>query len=386
MQYDIDTRSLMDNFARSTMQSTAMGGPSRYLWTDAFAVCNYLELYRQTSDQSFLRQAVKLVDQVHQILGRHRKDSAHKGWLCGLDDQQALIHPTKGGLRIGKQFDERPPGAPVNQSLEWEQDGQYFHYLTKWMHALNCLCRDTGKGIYNQWAIELAKTAHEAFTYLPPHGGTKRMYWKMSIDLSRPLVESMGQHDPLDGLIVYLELMSTAQQFSELSVNLEGEIADMLTMCAGQNWMTNDPLGIGGLLTDAFKLIQLIDTDHLQETTRLENILRDSDLSLQTFIGHHPFGLPTDHRLAFRELGLAIGLQTIKKMETRIQQHPGNFCNSDQLIPLLENLARFEPIHDIIQKYWLEHEHQSVKSWRDHAAINNVMLATCLAPNSYLEL
>ena len=27
------------------------------------------------------------------------------------------------------------------------------------------------------------------------------MYWKLSIDLSRPLVASMGQHDPLDGLV-----------------------------------------------------------------------------------------------------------------------------------------------------------------------------------------
>lgn len=36
------------------------------------------------------------------------------------------------------------------------------------------------------------------------------MYWKMSIDLSSPLVPSMGQHDPLDGLITYLQLQATA--------------------------------------------------------------------------------------------------------------------------------------------------------------------------------
>ena len=33
----------------------------------------------------------------------------------------------------------------------------------------------------------------------------------MSIDLSRPLVPSMGQHDPLDGLITYSQLQSHAR-------------------------------------------------------------------------------------------------------------------------------------------------------------------------------
>jgi len=36
----------------------------------------------------------------------------------------------------------------------------------------------------------------------------------MSIDLSRPLVSSMGQHDALDGLITYLQLMAAANQQS----------------------------------------------------------------------------------------------------------------------------------------------------------------------------
>jgi hypothetical protein len=34
------------------------------------------------------------------------------------------------------------------------------------------------------------------------------MCWKMSIDLSRPLVPSMGQHDPHDGYIIYSQLQS----------------------------------------------------------------------------------------------------------------------------------------------------------------------------------
>ncbi|MDH5515609.1 MAG: hypothetical protein OEY45_10670, partial [Gammaproteobacteria bacterium] len=184
MQQAISPRSIMLDYAAASGLSDSSREPRRYLWTDAFAVCNYLELYRQSGETSFLQLALKLVDQVHRTLGQHRKDSIHSGWLSGLDDVQARLHPTRGGLRIGKRLDERQPGEPVNESLEWDRDGQYFHYLTKWMHALNCVSRDTGMGIYNRWAMELARVTHAAFSYTPSTGGTRRMYWKMSIDLS----------------------------------------------------------------------------------------------------------------------------------------------------------------------------------------------------------
>jgi hypothetical protein len=151
--------------------------PRRYLWTDAFAVCNYLELFRQTNDETYRDFALSLVD--------HRR-----GWISGLDEKEGERHPTVGGLRIGKQMNERRPDEPPNERLEWDQDGQYYHYLTKWMHALNCVARVTGDPTYTRWAMELAQTAHARFTYATPHGGRKRMYWKMSIDLSDPEVSA----------------------------------------------------------------------------------------------------------------------------------------------------------------------------------------------------
>jgi hypothetical protein len=122
------------------------------------------------------------------------------------------MHPTQRGLRIGKRLNERKPGVPYDDRLEWDRDGQYFHYLTKWMHALNRMSRVTREQKYNQWAIELAQAAHDGFTYVPLSGGRPRMYWKMSTDLSRPLVPSMGQHDPLDGFITFSVLQITAAQ------------------------------------------------------------------------------------------------------------------------------------------------------------------------------
>jgi hypothetical protein len=114
------------------------------------------------------------------------------------------------------------------------------------MHALNRVSRVTGDFIYNTLAIELAKTAHARFTYDPSSGGQKRMYWKMSIDLSYPLVESMGHHDPLDGFITYSQLQATAAKDSERSMclDLNAEITDMANICEGKSWATDDPLGL----------------------------------------------------------------------------------------------------------------------------------------------
>ncbi len=89
---------------------TSSRPPCRYLWTDAFAVCNYIGLARATGNAEYVDLARRLVDQVHRVLGRYR-------------------------------------------------DGQYFHYLAKWMLALDQLARLTGRQDYNRWARELAATA-----------------------------------------------------------------------------------------------------------------------------------------------------------------------------------------------------------------------------------
>ena len=388
MQRKVNLHSLMKTFADTTGLSDASHNQRRYLWTDAFAVCNYLELFRQTDKQEYMELCLKLVDQVHHVLGKNRDDDI---WLSGLDDEEASLHPTLGGLRIGKQLNEREANEPFDVHLEWQRDGQYFHYLTKWMHALNCVSQVTRNGIYNQWAIELAQVSHAAFTYGSATAGVKQMYWKMSTDLSRPLVGSMGQHDPLDGLITYQQLEATAKLFPETSqkLSLKTETEELSTICLGLDWATRDSLGIGGLLTDAYSLVQLIYTQQLHDDARLESLLQDIERSLQAFITdnlQNPLNLPAESRLAFRELGLAIGLYSINKMQTAIKEHPENFTHVEQLNSSLTNLLRFYPVYDFIRDFWLEPGHRSVSTWLEHADINNVMLATCLAPDSYLKI
>jgi hypothetical protein len=42
------------------------------------------------------------------------------------------------------------------------------------------------------------------------------MHWKMSVDLSRPAVASMGNLDPYDGLVTYSVLKTLADRSGDL--------------------------------------------------------------------------------------------------------------------------------------------------------------------------
>ncbi len=275
-------RELMTEFAGLTGLDPPGASPRRYLWTDAYAVCNYLELFRRTGDASYRDLTLRLIDQVHHTLGRHRDDDRRTGWISGLPEEEGEAHPTRGGLRIGKPQNERKAGEPFDERLEWDRDGQYYHYLTKWMHALNRVSRVTSNPVYVQWAVELAQAAHAAFTYVPSSGGRKRMYWKMSIDLSHPLVSTVGQHDPLDGFVTYSELQMTAAGES-VYPDLSPEIADMAGICRGRNPATDDPLGIGGLLFDAGRIAQLMIKGGFAYAGLLDSVLDAALVGLAAF-------------------------------------------------------------------------------------------------------
>jgi hypothetical protein len=381
-------RNIMIEFANLTGLLSAMEIPRRYLWTDAFAVCNFLELYRQTSDEQYKQLAMHLVEQVHNVLGRFHEDDPRTGWISGLDEQNGRLHPTRGGLRIGKRMNERKPDDPYDELLEWDRDGQYYHYLTKWMHALNRVGQVTGDPIYNKWAIELAKTAHSRFTYLPSSGAQKRMYWKMSSDLSYPLVTTMGQHDPLDGFIVYLQLQATAAKDSDKSklLDLSAEITDIANICREKSWVTNDPLGIGELLSISYKLAQLIVTEGIEHAELLDDLLNSSLLGLRPYTRTNSLKLPANYRLAFRELGLSVGLHALEKLLGLINRTSSDFNIKHRLHSRAENLRQYVPLSDIIEAYWLEPVNRRTSEWMAHRDINMVTLATSLAPDGYLSV
>ncbi len=375
MTNPINARRIMLDFARRTGLLSSESPPLRYLWTDAFAVCNFLGLFVEHGDEEALQLARRLVDQTHHVLGRHRSDDPRRGWISGLPEEQGEAHPTSGGLRIGKPLPERGPGDPAQ---DWDCDGQYFHYLTRWMHALDRMARVTGDATYHRWASELAGTAYERFSHVAASGASC-LFWKMSIDLSRPQVASMGLHDPLDGFLTYCQLQATSSD--DASLDLSREIRGLAALCTDQSWDTDDALGIGGLLYDAYRLVQLTSAGTLNEPRLLEDLLRSSLRGLETLVAQGVFRGSAENRLGFRELGLSIGLHAVE----RIRGLAAEPC-SVRLGALLEDITRYQSLTDHIERFWLEPTNRESASWRDHRDINGVMLATSLAPAGYLAV
>jgi hypothetical protein len=256
------------------------------------------------------------------------------------------------------------------------------------MHALNQTEKVTHDPEFILWAIELAKTAHKSFTYLPSPDGQEKTYWKMSIDLKTPLVPSMGQHDPLDGYIIYNELHNTeVMDFSSFPLpDLTTEILDMKEICHGLQWATADPLGIGGLLSDAFRIAQLISRGHGDLFTLLGSVLNDALLGLDYYTRGNSLNLPCEYRLAFRELGLSIGLRGVERLLKFTQENSRIIDPEPPLKMQLESLMKYVPLAGKIEEFWLKYENQRSTKWTEHQNTNMVMLATSLIPDGVLRI
>jgi hypothetical protein len=201
----------------------------------------------------------------------------------------------------------------------------------------------------------------------------------MSIDLSRPQVTSMGLHDPLDGFLTYCELQATSDVDTRL--DLGREIRELRGMCVDQRWETDDALGIGGLLCDAHRLAQLNAVGILNEPRLLEDLLRAGLHGLEIFVARGMLRGGAETRLGFRELGLSIGLHAVERIRS-LAAEP----RAVHLQALLEDISRYPPLAEHIERFWLEPANRKSASWRDHRDINDVMLATSLAPAGYLAV
>jgi hypothetical protein len=217
------------------------GHRGRYLWTDAFGVINLLTMHNEYnkygankhSDNRYLVLADRLVETVHDVLGRHRDGHSR---LPGATD----ANPLGGGLRIGKTEDS---GS--------DADGQYHHYLTLWMFALNRMTRASGDIRYNQQAIQLAKAIHPKF-FIDRAASRPRMIWKMNVDLSAPMVKSEGNLDPIDGYVVFRLLQASALEAGEGECLAE-EVGDYRRTIdrKGEHFVSSDPLDLGMTLWTA---------------------------------------------------------------------------------------------------------------------------------------
>ncbi|KAL1672010.1 hypothetical protein EV122DRAFT_295168 [Schizophyllum commune] len=182
--------------------------PRRYLWTTAFAIFNLITLHRRGPGES------------GEYLALAR-------WLSGLSEEEGSAHFTRGGLRIGKPLSERQVGEPPDREFEWDQAGQYFHFLTKWLHALAAMTGATGETQYLIWVVEVAKAVHSRFKH---SGGTRIR-----------LVSSMGQHDAVDALVAYTVLRVAAHK-AALDLALNHSAALLKELETIENFWTNEEI------------------------------------------------------------------------------------------------------------------------------------------------
>jgi hypothetical protein len=379
---------LMSQFARRTGLSPAARDPHRYLWSDAFAVCNFLELFGRTNDQEYRDRATELIEQVHRVLGRYRDDDMRSGWISGLNEEAGREHPTAGGLRIGKSLAERDANEALDDRLEWDRDGQYFHYLTKWIHALCQATFVTGDFEYGRWAVELGEAAFEGFVRRSASGEVVGVYWKMSTDLSRPLVPSIGLHDALDGFITFREAQHVVAKSpaDDGVTDLSSATESLSALCQNRDWTTDDPLGLGGLLFDSRRLCQLIGEGRPGDVRLLEQVLQACHNGLTDFIASRYLNRPISHRLAFRELGLAIGLKALPIIADAIKKDSGLFGSWTALRRTIELLLPYERLSEDIVSVWLPNAQPQNEIWQAHQDINDVMLATAIMPDTFLSV
>lgn len=367
----VTARVLMDYFAQRTGLRNEKGDKEeRYLWTDAFAVQTFFGLSHIFGDATYKEYAYQLIDLVHKTLGSFHPDDGRTGRISGLPEEEAVKHPTAGGLRIGKKLPERREDQEMDERLEWERDGQYFHYITRWIHALLQAGMESGEKKYNRWAAELL-LASNAFIYSSGIG--PRMYWKMSTDLSRPLLTGMGSHDALEGLICAVSLKEAVP---EMAVELEPVTLQFYTMCKNQNWSTTDSLGIGGLLLNGLKAAGTGKDEDLPPSSKPDKLLKECILSLESYLNMNETKEPASRRLAFRECGLSLGLRSVLGMKDRLSAKG----------LLLESLENFRSLAKQIEDFWKKPSNQHVSTWTDHLNINTVSLASSLVAAHYPEV
>ena len=121
-------------------------------------------------------------------------------------------------------------------------------------------------------------------------------------------------------------------------------------------------------------------------TGLLENLLSSGLAGLDSFTGSGYLELPARSRLAFRELGLSIGLAGIEKLPEWMGKNPKVFNMTGSHHQLVKGLLEYVPLREKIEQFWLDGRNRETSTWSDHREINRVMLATSLAPEGFLAV
>ncbi|KAL4927984.1 uncharacterized protein BDV17DRAFT_292005 [Aspergillus undulatus] len=318
----LDPKSIPDPQSWTPPQASG-GHKGRYLWTDAFGVLGLLTLHTETNrlrtsaktagtgtdggrGDLYLTLAARLVSTVHDVLG-YTRDGTRR--LRGASD----ANPLGGGLRIGKLDEGGSDG-----------DGQYHHYLTLWMFALNRMSVASGDARYNEQAINLAKTIHAPF-FMNWSSDRPRMVWKMGMELDKVLVGSEGNLDPIDGFVVLRLLQAAAAHNGEGEV-LKEEIADYARVMRrkGEHFVSTDPLDLGMTMWTVQWVFEEDWARRLAERC-FEQIYTLFEINRYLYRSKQ-------RRLAFREFGTALGIRCMAEQDSEKERSVDLRIYADEIV------------------------------------------------------
>jgi hypothetical protein len=124
-------------------------------------------------------------------------------------------------------------------------------------------------------------------------------------------------------LLTYLELETGAIPATSPATAtnrpvLEREIAEAGALCTRADWATDDPLGIGALLTGVFRLAGMMTRHGIAGSGIMIPLVAATGVSLAAYASRNSLGASAESRLAFRELGLAIGYTRSSELTYRV--------------------------------------------------------------------
>lgn len=140
------------------------------------------------------------------------------------------------------------------------------------------------------------------------------------------------------------------------------------------------------MILDACRIAQLIAKGQIRDPSLLETVVHAASMGIESFKISGSLEYPAEYRLAFRELGLSIGLSAVERMLAIIEENPNVFCQMSSLPQIVEGLREYMPLRETIEMFWMDNKNRQASTWIEHREINMVMLATSLAPNRFLSI
>jgi hypothetical protein len=124
----------------------------------------------------------------------------------------------------------------------------------------------------------------------------------------------------------------------------------------------------------------------LKNEALLESVLNSALMGLETFVMNETLNYPAGYRLAFRELGLSIGLSGVENLQKWSEENSSLFSRESSVHQRIEDLMEYAALREKIERFWMDDENRKASTWISHREINMVMLATSLAPGRFLMI